>query len=246
MYKREKLAEILTLIDKEAYLLLGEQSAKIPVVIVGGSAFMLHNLTKRPATYDIDVLYADNRIRSILKTMVAKLTFEGFLKRYCADLSGVNTVNLRKLFALANSDAARVAEPLFVLAWERGKLDYLLLISRGTALGDEYLKVASLASGYENPEDFLMSNKAPARYRAVFESFCASEDVFLANRRIVALLREKTLQALEMASVTRYRLCEDLGLNKGNVYAYLAGDESKVSKDTAHIILDYVLLKASV
>lgn len=37
----------------------------------------------------------------------------------------------------------------------------------------------------------------------------------------------------------RYRMCKDLGLNPGNVYAYLAGDDAKVSKETARRMLVY-------
>ena len=46
-------------------------------------------------------------------------------------------------------------------------------------------------------------------------------------------MAEKTVAALESAGKTRYRLCRDLGLNEGNVYAWLAGDPSKVSRATA-------------
>lgn len=58
----------------------------------------------------------------------------------------------------------------------------------------------------------------------------------MADRRTNALCRKRTLGALEESGVTRYGLCRDLNLNKGNVYAYLAGDDSKVSRETARRI----------
>lgn len=61
-----------------------------------------------------------------------------------------------------------------------------------------------------------------------------------ADRRVNALMRKKTLEALEESGVTRYGLCRALRLNKGNVYAYLAGDDSKVSRKTARRIMEYV------
>ena len=45
--------------------------------------------------------------------------------------------------------------------------------------------------------------------------------------------RPRILGALERSVTTRYRLCKSLGLNMGNAYAYLAGDDSKVSHETA-------------
>lgn len=61
----------------------------------------------------------------------------------------------------------------------------------------------------------------------------------MADRRINALMRKRTLGALGKSGVTRYGLCRDLNLNKGNVYAYLAGDDSKVSRKTARRIMEY-------
>ena len=52
-------------------------------------------------------------------------------------------------------------------------------------------------------------------------------------------MRKKTLEALEESGETRYGLCRALHLNKGNVYAYLAGDDSKVSRKTARRIMEY-------
>ena len=53
-------------------------------------------------------------------------------------------------------------------------------------------------------------------------------------------MRDKTVRALESSELTVYRLCKDLQLNMGNVYAYLNnGDATKVSKATARTIMNY-------
>ena len=46
-------------------------------------------------------------------------------------------------------------------------------------------------------------------------------------------MAEKAIAALARAGKTRYRLCKDLGLNEGYLYAWLAGDPSEVSRAAA-------------
>ena len=66
-YNGEQLRDILLRIDEEISLSLGVQDPRYRVVIVGGSAFLLNDLTKRPDTHDIDVLQLDRRIAGILE-----------------------------------------------------------------------------------------------------------------------------------------------------------------------------------
>ena len=60
------------------------------------------------------------------------LTFEGFLKGYCRELSGQQSLSFRKLVEQAMTDAPRVAEPLFLLALAQGKVEYVLEIGRAS------------------------------------------------------------------------------------------------------------------
>ena len=59
------------------------------------------------------------------------LTFEGFLKGYCRELSGQQSLSFRKLVKQATTVAPRVAEPLFLLALAQGKAEYVLGLSEG-------------------------------------------------------------------------------------------------------------------
>ena len=165
-------------------------------------------------------------------------TLKGFLEEYCRELSGLDTVSLRKLVAAAE-DNARLVEPLFALAAVQGKADYLARISEGRWFHDDYGALADRLEDYGPVEALLSSDDAPPRYTAVLEAFRAQGDVLAADRRINALMRPRIVEALARKGLSRYRLCKDLGLNLGNVYAYLAGNDAKVSKETARRMLRY-------
>ena len=64
-YSQERLRELLLEIDEEVELEVG-LGKRHSVVIVGGAAFMLANLTCRNATHDVDVLRADEAIQEVL------------------------------------------------------------------------------------------------------------------------------------------------------------------------------------
>ena len=166
-------------------------------------------------------------------------TLKGFLEQYCRELSGLDTSSLRKLLA-ATEGNARLVEPLFALAAVQGKAGYLVRISEGAWFHDDYASLAGKLGRCGSLEELLSSGEAPARYASVLAAFHAQGDILAASRRVNALLRPRIVSALSRRGITRYRLCKDLGLNLGNVYAYLAGDDSKVSKEAAQRILAYV------
>ena len=165
-------------------------------------------------------------------------TLKGFLEEYCRELSGLDTMSLRKLVAAAEGNA-RLVEPLFALAAVQGKASYLARISEGAWFHGDYKELADKLGDYESLEALLSSDSVPPRYAAVLMAFRAQGDALSANRRINGLMRPRIAKALAQRGITRYKLCKDLGLNPGNVYAYLAGDDAKVSKETARRILEY-------
>ena len=171
-------------------------------------------------------------------------TFKGFLERYCKELSGLDTSSLRRLVRAARENP-RGVEPLFALAAVRGQLSYLLELSEEAWFHGDYRQLAGELERAESIEELLASARAPERYAAVLDAFRAQGDSLAAARRINGLMRPMIVEALEKGGVTRYRLCRDLGLNPGNVYAYLAGDDTKVSKQTARRMLQYAQSTAS-
>ena len=70
-YGKERLVELLLTIDEEAALLLDDQDQRYPVVIVGSSAILLHDLTNRPTTHDVDVLSCHAALRDVLANYIA-------------------------------------------------------------------------------------------------------------------------------------------------------------------------------
>lgn len=165
-------------------------------------------------------------------------TLKGFLKEYCRELSGLDTSSLRRL-AAATENNTRLVEPLFALAAVQGKADYLTRISEGRWFHDDYERLADRLREHGSVEALLSSSDASSRYASVLDAFRAQGDALAADRRINGLMRPKIVDALTRKGFTRYRLCKDLGLNPGNVYAYLAGDDTKVSKETAQRMLSY-------
>ena len=65
MYKQD-LEQTLLGIDEEAELEIGPRGDRPNVVLVGGSAFMLNDVTNRSVTHDIDVFEADRCLREII------------------------------------------------------------------------------------------------------------------------------------------------------------------------------------
>ena len=66
-----------------------------------------------------------------------KLTFEGFLKQYVAELSGVQTASVHKLAACLNENP-RLKEPLFLYALAYDKVDLLLHYTANSTVVAEY------------------------------------------------------------------------------------------------------------
>ncbi len=64
--EKKELEKTLLDLDEEAWLLYGEITPKPCIVIVGGAAFLLRELTTRTVTHDIDVLMADSQIREVI------------------------------------------------------------------------------------------------------------------------------------------------------------------------------------
>lgn len=167
------------------------------------------------------------------------LTFKGFLRGYCRELTGLQTDNLKKLLSAVLNDAPAASEAVMVFAAAQGKAMYLSRLAEGTPYGDSYAKVADGIGNSLSLEAFLAGDEAPERYRKVWLAYCARKDAAKTDRRVIALMRDKTLAAMRRTSRTAYGICKELGLNRGNVYAYLnGGDVTKVSRETARRIME--------
>lgn len=70
-YGKKRLIDLLLTIDEEASLLVSPKGERYPIVIVGGSALLLHDLTNRPTTHDVDVLTCHAALRAVLSNYTA-------------------------------------------------------------------------------------------------------------------------------------------------------------------------------
>ena len=74
-----------------------------------------------------------------------KLTFEGFLKQYVAELAGVQTASVHKLADCLNENP-RLKEPLFLYTLTFDKVDLLLRYTANNAVAAEYEQLSNLYS----------------------------------------------------------------------------------------------------
>ena len=169
-----------------------------------------------------------------------KLTFEGFLKQYVAELSGVQTASVHKL-ADRMAENPRLKEPLFLYALAFNKVELLLRYTANSTIAAEYEQLSNLYS----LEQMLVllekqSSELPEGYLKVWRSYCSVRDAALADNDTKELIHRRVLELQQKKKLTNYRLYTDLKLNPGNVNAWLKhNDSSKMSLDCARQIYKY-------
>ena len=114
------------------------------------------------------------------------LTFEGFLKGYCRELSGQQSLSFRNWLSQATTVAPRVAEPLFLLALAQGKAEYVLGLSEGSWMEEGYRGVLSLYAQTGSLASLCAEDKLPNRYANVWRAYRAVKEKPVADRRINA------------------------------------------------------------
>ncbi len=169
-----------------------------------------------------------------------KLTFEGFLKQYVAELAGVQTASVHKL-ADCLDENPRLKEPLFLYALAFDKVDLLLRYTVNSAVVAEYER---LSDRYSLAQMLLLlenqSPELPEGYLKVWCSYCSVRDAALADNGTKELIHRRVLELQQKKKLTNYRLYKDLKLNPGNVNAWLKhNDSSKMSLDCARKTYQY-------
>ena len=102
----------------------------------------------------------------------------------------------------------------------------------------DYLKLSKIFNKkFSDIRDFLKSDLAPKRYAAVLDAFYAKDDMLNSSRRILGKLRPKVESSLKKSGISKYKACKDLGINPGNFYAYMNGDDSKISEEIAYAVI---------
>lgn len=171
-----------------------------------------------------------------------ELTFRGFLTGYVRELSEQDTNSIPKLVQEAQTSNPRLKEPLLLYALYSQKKELLLQAAAGTALYEEYHQYL-VRYNEDTMRCSLTAEQStlPMGYRKVWRSFVSQRDHLQAENHSKELMRQKITRMQEKTVVTNYRICHDLRLNQGNVYAWLrSGDSSKVSLSVARSILSYL------
>lgn len=171
-----------------------------------------------------------------------RLTFTGFLESYVRSLAGKSTLALPELVRLSESEP-RLVEPLLLWAVKRNKAQRL---SRLMNHRDDLLKELATLVELETAgllDSALASEDSRLRpeYSKVWRSYVVRRDASDRDARLKLKARERVL-ALETGSdVSRYRMAKDLGLNPGNLHAFLAqSNPAKLSLDRVMELVKYL------
>lgn len=168
------------------------------------------------------------------------LTLKGFLRGYVRELTGLETDSLKRLLEATLNSAPAAEEAVMAFAAAQGKAAYLAKLAKGTRLEEPYREASERIDQSTDLESFFVDAGSTERYRKVWLAYCAKKDAIKADRRAILLMRDKTLEAMAATQHSIYGVCKELGLNQGNVYAYLnKGDASKVSRATARRIMEF-------
>jgi len=156
-------------------------------------------------------------------------------------MSDYGTSDIRRL-ANETSRNYRLVAPLVLYAASVEKLPYLRSVAK-----DDYL-LGAAAQFLENVswKDIVSKlendcETIPLHYRKVYRSYVCINDRQKAVDHTKLLMYERIKELQVEKSVSTYRLYTDLGLNHGNVNAYIKhGDVSKVSLGVAEKVLEYL------
>jgi len=171
-----------------------------------------------------------------------RLTFEGFLESYVQHLAGERTRSVRKLAERAAVES-RLYEPLLLWAAVSGHADQLARLLGGQSDRVEELEALVALHRLGALESALAQDDSglPSEYAKVWRSFVVRRD---APERDAALKHEARRQVLVLEAetgVSRYRMAKDLGLNPGNLHAFLAqANVSKLSLENAYALVRYL------
>lgn len=176
-----------------------------------------------------------------------QLTFRGFLSRYVRQLSRYDTNGLYKLAQEAAEENARLKAPLLLFALYSGKEDVLLKATKDAALKEHYRSLLDRYSA-EAMTKALDGNSSDLNeeYFKVWRSYRSAANKTVSEADTKELMRKKIKRLQEKNGVSNYRIYKDLGLNPGNLNAWLKhGHADKVSLETARKTLRYVEASAA-
>lgn len=161
-------------------------------------------------------------------------SFERFLTVYCQELAGRKTTSIKLLFKAVLEEAPRAAEPLLLLAIVQNRTDFLQRQAKGTKYESRYRAFAeSWQESGQALVSFLPTLPEGNRYRKAWTAWRSAATQLERDRRTAGKVGQHLAALLAEKGLTRAEACRIAGLNKGNFYAFLKGDASKLSRETA-------------
>ena len=170
------------------------------------------------------------------------LSFKGFLEAYLQQLSGQESLALARLAPLSSTQK-RLVEPLVLWAVTTEKTGALSRhFAEQPRLLAELRQLATLAEAGQL-EAALSTGDSTLRpeYLKVWRSYVVRRDAHSRDERLKLEARKRVLALEARGQVTRYRMAMDLGLNQGNLFAFLnQGNPKKLSLDRAYELVEYL------
>ncbi|RDB60415.1 hypothetical protein C1878_14225 [Gordonibacter sp. 28C] len=162
-------------------------------------------------------------------------SFGHFLLGYCQELTGCDgTSSLKRLFQAMRSNNPRAAEPLLLLALCQGREGYLLKTASNTKVESSY---RAFLSDYRESgkalETYLDTLPEGNRFKKAYVAWQAERTRLQRDRLTLENVSRDISEMLDEKRISRADACRALSLNKGNFYAFLKGDTSKLSRKTA-------------
>jgi hypothetical protein len=141
------------------------------------------------------------------------------------------------------SSIPRLYEPLMLWATSGGRLEELEgLLPRNCHTRKDFAAL----SAYPNPtalEQFLVRREESLRpeYHKVWNSYRVRRDAHLRDAQLKLSARNRALSLEKQAGVSRYRIGKDLGLNPGNLHAFLTkGEPFRLSLKKSYALVEYL------
>lgn len=146
------------------------------------------------------------------KAMRSNLTFLGFLRQYVKELSGKNTLSIKKL-AVCCSSFPKPREQLFLYAVFSGQLQTLHRALQAESneplqkLCDDFGSIVTLDM-LQQKDEIL-----PERMCRVWTSYVSVRDRTATENHLKELIRKEIISFLSNKKVSVYQVCKDLELN---------------------------------
>ena len=166
--------------------------------------------------------------------MVKKMNkqhFDSYLIDYVRDISGMSSLNVRKLVDASKSNYRITSSLMLYCVF----FDKKHLFNRYTDSRYEKVLGSLTKSNWDNPEFNEFG------FTKIHESYQHKINRAQYDNQIKDSVRDRLNALLKKKGVSKYRLCKDLHLNVGNVNAYLHnGDYKKVSLAVVKDMMNYL------